>query len=56
MHSFRQGSSPLHRTEQPHSPQSLMPRMTALKEEAEGYASGSHTVTSVFTAEMRFCG
>ena len=56
MYSFRQGSSPLHRTEQPHSPQSLMPRMTALKEEAEGYASGSHTVTSVFPAEMRFCG
>ena len=56
MYSFRQGSSPLQSTEQPHSPQSLMPRMTALKEEAEGYASGSHTVTSVFTAEMRFCG
>ena len=56
MYSFRQGSSPLHRTEQPNSPESLMPRMTALKEEAEGYASGSHTVKSVFTAEMRFCG
>ena len=56
MYSFRQGSSPLHRTEQPHGPQSLMPRMKALKKEAERNASGSHTVTSVFTAEMRFCG